>query len=187
MAALKAPAAIHGKSSPTYVSPWSTRRKTAHETRKERPSAGTATQCARWPVARPKRALTSVPTSGRNGISQTSRDIVLFCTNPPHSSGRVRGCQGRAGVLGQFASPDLLGPRLAAELLSSKCHVLSRQRRSTYRKYASRRWLLRASSGSQLGPVPGWANLRRHTSLLGRQRRSTYRKYASRRWLPRAS
>src|SRR5712691_2107582 len=95
MAALKAPAAIHGKSSPTYVAPWSTRRKTAHDTRKERPRAGTATQCARWPVARPKRALTSVPTSGKNGISQTSRDIVLFCTNPPHSSGWVQGCQGR--------------------------------------------------------------------------------------------
>src|SRR2546427_12825206 len=69
--------------------------------------------------------------------------------------------------------------------------LLGRQRRSTYREYASRRWLPRASSGSQLDPVPSakltWANLLRHTSLLGRQRRSTYREYASRRWLPRAS
>src|SRR5438552_857231 len=38
MAALKAPAAIHGKSSPTYVSPLRTRRKTAHDTRNARHS-----------------------------------------------------------------------------------------------------------------------------------------------------
>src|SRR6266545_669780 len=42
-------------------------------------------------------------------------------------------------ALGQFASPYF---------------VLGRQRRSTYGKYASHRWLPRASSGSQLGPVP---------------------------------
>src|SRR6266436_4326384 len=40
--------------------------------------------------------------------------------------------------------------------------------------YASRRWLPRASSGSQLAPAPGRVNLLRHTSFLSRQRRSTY-------------
>src|SRR5713101_2928920 len=46
----------------------------------------------------------------------------------------VRSCQTLA--LGQFASPDLLSPRIAAEPLSSNCHVAS------------------VSSGSQLAPVP---------------------------------
>src|SRR2546422_9413095 len=37
-----------------------------------------------------------------------------------------------AEVLGQFASPYQLSSRLAAGPLSSKCHVLGRQQRSTY-------------------------------------------------------
>src|ERR1700693_5934312 len=93
-AVLKPPALIHGKSWPTYVSPWSTRAKTKHETTKDRPSAGTAIQCAKRPVSRPKSALASAPTSGKSGINQTSRDIVLLGTNPQHSIGRPRGCQG---------------------------------------------------------------------------------------------
>src|SRR5712692_2727727 len=46
-----------------------------------------------------------------------------------HGSPRVAGV---TPLLGQFASPDLLSPRLAAELLSSNGHVLSRQQCSTY-------------------------------------------------------
>src|SRR5437867_8136044 len=56
----------------------------------------------------------------------------------------------QGSVLGQFASPDF---------------VLDRQRRSTYREYASRRWLPRASSGSQLGPVTK-AKLPHYRSIL---------------------
>src|SRR3990172_12109929 len=97
-AVLKPPALIHGKSWPTYVSPRSTRAKTKHEARKDRPSAGTAIQCAKRPVRRPRTALASAPASGKSGISQTSRDIVLLDTNPPHSIGRVWGGQERGGA-----------------------------------------------------------------------------------------
>ena len=46
----------------------------------------------------------------------------------PHDMRLVKWIQ----ALGQFASPDLLSPRLAAEPLNSNGHVLGRQRRSTY-------------------------------------------------------
>ncbi len=137
-AVLKVPATIHGKSSPVQVSPCQTRAKTAHEVRNEAPSAGTATQCARWPIARPKSALTRAPTSGSAGISQTRRDmVVLLGANPHHSSERARSVKGGRGPM-------------CVAILRCAC-----RQRSTYAEYAARRRLPRASSGSHLDPRPG--------------------------------
>src|SRR5205085_31772 len=50
--------------------------------------------------------------------------------------------------------------------------LLGRQRRSPYREYASRRWLPRASSGSQLAPVPNRSDRRRRGAMTGWHRRA---------------
>ncbi len=97
-AVLKVPATTQVKRSPVHVSPFQTRAKTMHDVMNEASSAGTDTQCALWPTARPKSTLKREPTSGNSGISQTSRDMsVVSGANPHHSKGKGSGCQGRGG------------------------------------------------------------------------------------------
>src|SRR5215475_2666972 len=83
-AVVNGPATTQGKRSPVHVSPCHTRLKTTHEVTNEAKRVGTATQCARWPMRRPRRALTTAPASGKSGISQTSRDMISG-GSPQHS------------------------------------------------------------------------------------------------------
>ena len=97
-AVLKVPATTQVKRSPVHVSPFQTRAKTMHDVTNEAKSAGTETQCALGPTARPKSALKREPISGNSGISQTSRDMsVVSRANPHHSKGKGSGCQGCDG------------------------------------------------------------------------------------------
>ena len=69
-AVAKSPATIHGNRVAVPVCPAHTRMKTATDERNDPASAGTAIQCARWPIARPKSMLRRAPASGKAGISQ---------------------------------------------------------------------------------------------------------------------
>src|SRR2546427_3673777 len=68
------PATIQGASCAVSGRPPDTCEKTIHEATNEPASAGTAIQCARRPVMRPKRMLRRAPASGNAGISQTALD-----------------------------------------------------------------------------------------------------------------
>src|SRR2546425_10093793 len=68
------PATIQGASCAVNARPLDTREKTTHEATNEAASAGTAIQCARRPVKRPRRMFRSAPASGKAGISQTALD-----------------------------------------------------------------------------------------------------------------
>src|SRR4029077_12440286 len=106
-AVLKAPATTQGKRSPTHVSPCHTRAKTKHAVTNAAKRAGTAIQCALWPMIRPNSALTSVPISGNSGISQTSRDMSVGSgVNPQHSKRNGVGVS-RIGRPAAVAQPRL--------------------------------------------------------------------------------
>src|SRR3982074_1718066 len=85
IAVLKVPATTQVKRSPVHVSPFQTRAKTMHDVTNEANSAGTETQCALWPTARPKSALKREPISGNSGISQTSRDMSVVSGGKTHT------------------------------------------------------------------------------------------------------
>src|SRR5437667_1144637 len=97
----KAPALIHGKRSPVHVSPCQTRAKTLHAAANESAMAGTATQCARRPMAPPRTALTTVPRSGKSGISQTTSGMVVLSGTKPGSLYRMGSGVSRTDRLGR--------------------------------------------------------------------------------------
>src|SRR5687768_16522579 len=68
----KSPATIHEKRVDVKASDRHTRANTTHAARKDATVAGTAIQCARRPVSRPKRMLRSAPANGKAGISHTA-------------------------------------------------------------------------------------------------------------------
>src|SRR5262245_4750712 len=71
-------ATIHENRVVVNDGPDATRENTAHETRKEPISAGTAIQCARGPILRPNVILTSAPASGKAGINQTLDTASIY-------------------------------------------------------------------------------------------------------------
>src|ERR1700680_4733629 len=77
----KSPATIQRNNVVVNEPPELTRAKTTQDARKEPTSAGTATQCARWPSTRPKTILTSAPASGSAGISQSVDTASLYHAN----------------------------------------------------------------------------------------------------------
>ena len=70
----KSPALTQGKSVAVNVSPDATRENSTHEATNDPARAGSAIQCAYRPITRPKIMLSSAPTSGKRGISQTEVD-----------------------------------------------------------------------------------------------------------------
>src|SRR5215472_8671193 len=100
--------------------------------------------------------------------SRASSRLVWLATWPAHWRSNLllilRCSVARDGQRTGSTPPvaGFLAPRLARNLARSLAFqfaphpsLLGRPRRSTYRKYASRRGLPRASSGSQLGPLTG--------------------------------
>ena len=76
--ASKSPATIHENSVVERERPDRTMPNTAHAAMNEPATAGTAIQCARRPVIRPKKILSSAPTRGRAGISQTVDTASIY-------------------------------------------------------------------------------------------------------------
>src|SRR5262249_4196819 len=72
--ASNSPTTIQGKRPTVTACPPRTRAKTTHDAANDAASAGTAIQCARRPVTRPKRRLRRAPASGQAGINQTAVD-----------------------------------------------------------------------------------------------------------------
>src|SRR6201989_1217998 len=72
------PATIHVKSV-VVTGPFDhARAATEHETRKTPATAGTAIQCARRPVRRPRKMLARAPARGKAGISQTVDTASIY-------------------------------------------------------------------------------------------------------------